>query len=249
MTADDRPTGPDDAREIDDAPELVDAPELGDAPELDDAPLDPEQMLAIIREQRRAVRDRYEPDPRLLFGGWGIAWLAGYLTLYLTARTTATHTPTSWSLAIFFGCIGIASAVTIVHIMRRASGVAGPSGTSGAMYGMAWTIGFVAVFLIMTGLDRAGASPAVMSLGWNALACLLVGMLYLAGGAMWQSPVLYALGTWIVLVGGVATVVGVPTGFLVMALAGGGGMLLGALVTHVREYRAPRSRRAAGASA
>lgn len=217
-----------------------------DAPlDPDDAPLDPEQMLAIIREQRRAVRDRFTPDPRILFGTWGIAWLAGYLTLHATASDSASHTPTSWSLVIFFVLIGSASALTIVHIMRRASGVAGPSGTAGAMYGFSWTIGFVSVALIMTGLERAGASSAVMSLGWNALACLLVGMLYLAGGAMWQSPVLYALGAWIVLVGGVATVVGVPTAFLVMALAGGGGMLLAALITHVREYRGSRSTRTA----
>jgi len=209
-------------------------------PALDDAPLAPEQVLDIIREQRLVVRDRVEPDGRLLFGAWGTAWLVGYLVLFSTARDSATHTPAGWSFAVFFTLIAAAIAVTIVHTVRRSIGIAGPTGRSGAMYGWSWTIGFVAVFLIMTGLTRAGADPVVVNLGWNALPCLLVGVLYLASGALWQSTVLYVLGAWIVLVGGVATVVGLPATFLVMALAGGGGMFVGALATHVREYRGER---------
>ncbi len=205
--------------------------------EPDDGPLDPEQVLDIIREQRLAVRDRVEPDGRLLFGAWGVAWLVGYLVLFATARDSATHTPAGWSFAIFFTLIGSAVALTIVHTVRRSIGVVGPSGTSGAMYGWSWAIGFVAVYLIMAGLIRAGADPVIINLGWTALPCLLGGVLYLAGGAMWQSTVLFSLGAWIVLVTGAATLAGLPATFLVMAFGGGGGMLVGALLTHLREYQ------------
>lgn len=213
-----------------------------EAPDPTDAPPDPSQVHEIIRAQRLAVRDGIEPDARVLFGAWGVAWLVGYLVLYASARSSSNHTPAGWPFVAFYALLAAAIVVTIVHIARRTKGVAGPSGTSGAMYGFSWTIGFVAVVLIMTGLTRAGADPVVLNLGWNALPCLLVGMLYLAGGAMWRSTVLYALGAWIALVGGAATVAGLPGTFLVMALAGGGGMLLGALITHVLEFRGSRSR-------
>jgi len=41
-------------------------------------------------------------------------------------------------------------------------------------------------------------------------------------------------------VGGAATLAGLPGSFLVMALAGGGGLLVGALVMHSRYYRGAR---------
>lgn len=210
-----------------------------DETDVDPAP-DPAGALDIIRDQRRAVRDRAEPDSRILFLRWGGAWLLGNLVLFATARVAADHTPAGWSFAVYFTLLAVAVAVTIVHVVRRSVGVVGPSGKSGAMFGWSWTIGFVGVYLVMSGLDRAGADPEIINLGWSSLSCLLVGLLYLAGGAMWQSDVLYGLGAWLVLTGGAATLAGLPGSFLVMALAGGGGMLLGGLVTHLRDYRDAR---------
>lgn len=201
---------------------------------------DAASALDIIRAQRHAVRDGFEPDTRVLFGAWGVAWLVGNLLLYSTARGSAGNTPAGWSFAIYFVLLAAAIAVTIVHVVRRSAGVAGPSSTSGAMFGWTWTIGFIGIYLIMTGIMNAGANPEIINLGWSSLSCLLVGVLYLAGGALWHSRVLYVLGAWIVLVGGASTLAGLPGSFLVMALAGGGGMLVGALVSHVREYRDAR---------
>ncbi len=202
-----------------------------------DPPLDPAASRAIIEAQRTAVREHTEPDGRLLFGGWGAAWLIGYLALYLTARGSADHEPTGWAFSVFAGLLLGAVVVTVVHVVRRTAGVAGPSQTSGTMYGLSWTVGFVAIYLVMSGLERAGASPEVLSLAWNALPCLLTGVLYLCGGALWQSWAVYALGVWMVLVGGVATIVGLPTTYLVMALAGGGGLLTAALLAHLSRRR------------
>jgi len=203
-------------------------------------PPDAASALDIIRAQRSAVRDAAEPDTRLLLAAWGVAWLVGNLLLFATARGTEPATPAGWAFAIYFVLLGGAVAVTITNVVQRSRGVVGPSGLSGSMFGWAWTIGFVGVYLIMTGLMRAGADPVLVNLGWSSLSCLLVGVMYLAGGAMWQTPVLYALGAWIVLVGGAATLAGLPGSFLVMALAGGGGLLVGALVMHSRYYRGAR---------
>lgn len=202
-----------------------------------DAPFDPAESLAIIDAQRNLTRDRSEPDPRVLFGVWGVAWLAGYLCLYVTAKDSAGHNPSGWAFAVFAALLALAIVATIVHVIMRTRGVQGVSARSGAMYGWSWSVGFVGIYLIIAGVERAGASQEVLSLLWNALPILLVGLLYLAGGALWQTNVMFALGVWFILLAGLATIIGLPTVYLVMAAGGGGGMLLGAVVVQLSRMR------------
>ncbi|GAA1401819.1 hypothetical protein [Oerskovia paurometabola] len=228
----------------------------------DDQPLDPAASLRLIAAQQEKAKD-VEPDGRVLYGVWGLAWLLGYTTLYVSslrsAAPPATATlqigasdvvgqPEPWALLAFTFLIVGAVAITIVHIMTRVSGVRGASARSGALYGWAWFISFAAMSMVLGGLARAGASPEVMSLASNSLSCLVVGIMYLAGGAMWQEVRLYVLGVWILLVAGAATIVGLPGLYLVMAAAGGGGFLLMALVEQVLRVRT-RRRIAGGARA
>lgn len=206
----------------------------------DDTPVDPAEGLAIIEAQRALTRDRSEPDARLLFGVWGIAYLVGYLSLYWTARDSVGHRPAVWSFTVFGIVIASAVVITIVHVIVRTAGMQGVSARSGAMYGWSWTIGFIGIYLIINGLGRAGASSQVLDLAWNALPILLVGILYLAGGALWQTTVMFALGVWFCVLAGVVTVIGLPDSYLVLALAGGGGMLLGTLISQlIRRNRKP----------
>lgn len=143
---------------------------------------------------------------------------------------------------IFFLLLVSAMVVTGVHMARRFAGVRGVSSRVGAMYGWAWTLGFVAYAAIMAGAVRAGADDPVMNVLWSAGSGLVVGLLYLAGGAMWQDPVQYGLGVWILLASAAGALAGSPANYLVMSLAGGGGFLLAA------AYFASRSPgRAAGA--
>lgn len=218
--------------------ETPDERPVADVPddELEEAPLDPAASLAIVADQRRAVRRALAPDNRLLFGAWGVAWLVGHLLLWVS-RATPAGPPAPWAFFAFALLIVGAVVVTIVHSATRGRGVTGPSTTAGAMYGWAWTIGFVGLTLIMTGLQRAGLDGELLSLAWFAMPSLLVGMLYLAAGAMWLARELYVLGIWILVVGGAATFAGFPGAFLVLAFAGGGGFLVMALIEHLRGRR------------
>lgn len=228
----------------------------------DDLPLDPAESLRLIAAQQQKAKD-IEPDGRVLYGVWGLAWLLGYSTLYTSslrsadAAATATGAtgvsgavgqPEPWAFAVFGTLLIAAVALTIVHVLTRVSGVRGANARAGALYGWAWTIGFVAMSMVLAGLARAGANPEVMALASNALACLVVGLLYLAGGAMWHETRLYVLGVWVLLVAGAATIAGMPGTYLVMAVAGGGGFLLMTLVEHVLRVRG-RRRVAGGARA
>lgn len=202
----------------------------------DDATLDAAASLALINAQRATVVQRAEPSPTYLFAVWGLAWAVGYTVMAWGSRTHDGPPGAVAGTAFAVLLVG-AGVATGIHIARRSGGVRGPSARAGAMFGWSWFIAFAAVNLVMAGLTQAGANDTVVTLGWNALSALVVGMLYLAGGAVWQELTMYLLGAWIVLVGGAATLAGVPGVYTVMAAAGGGGMLLAALVTFALARR------------
>ncbi len=214
----------------------------GDRPH--DAPFDPAESLRLIREQQERARSATEPDGRLLYLAWGVAWLLGYAVLWTSARQDAAAQPASWAFVVFGGAIVSAVAFTIVHSVSRTAGTRGVSARTGVMYGWSWMLGFLALGAVLGGLARAGASEEVMSLASNALACVVVGLLYLGGAAAFQDVRLFVLGVWILLVAAVATFAGLPLTYLVMALLGGGGFLAMAGIEHVVRVR--RRRRAAG---
>lgn len=195
---------------------------------------DPAALLALIAAQRDSTRRRTSPTLAVIGTAWGLAWLIGYLALYLTYDG---GTSSAWAFILFAGLLASAVAVTAVHTTRRASGVGGDSATVGAMYGGAWAVGFVAAGLVFAGAVRAGASPDVLAVLTNGVSCLVVGLLYLAGGIVWREGRMFALGAWIALVAGLASLAGPPTNYLAMALAGGGGFLVAAIAEAVITRR------------
>ena len=205
----------------------------------DDVPAgdDPAALLALIAAQRENTRRRTSPTMAVIGTAWGVSWLLGYLALYLTFDGV---TSPWWAFLIFVGLLVLAMVVTAVHTARRVSGLGGDSATVGAMYGWGWIIGFVAAALIFASVARAGAGPEVMAVLSNAVSALVVGLMYLAGGMLWREGRMFALGAWIALIAGLASLIGAPTTYLVMALAGGGGFLVAAIVDAVVTRRRTR---------
>lgn len=205
--------------------------------DLDDEPLDPSAGLAIVAAQQRRVRDS-EVDDRLLFTVWGVAWLVGYFLQWRSATAAGTVTPTGQGGLAFAGIALVALVITLVHIARATRGVAGVSKKSGAMFGIAWSVGFFGQGLLVAGVARADASPEVIAIVANGAACLVVGLLYMAAGAIWRQMALYLIGTWMIATAAAASMVAMPDGYLVMSLAGGGGLLAGAVITAIYRRRA-----------
>ena len=205
--------------------------------DLDDAPLDPRDGLAIVAAQRRRVRDA-DVDDRLLFGVWGSAWVVGYALQWWSATSSGSSTATGLGGLAFAVVSAVALVVTLVHTARATRGVAGTSREVGQMYGIAWGVGFAGQGLLVMGVARAGSTPEVIAIVANGAACLVVGLLYMAGGALWRQRALYLIGAWMIATAAAASLVAMPAGYLVMAVAGGGGLLAGAVVTSLYRRRA-----------
>lgn len=209
-----------------------------DHPGDDVAGLAAADSLRLIREQQDRARAALEPDARALYGVWGVAWLAGYLVLWFS--TQGREQPEGWAYWVFAGALAAAVVFTMVHTMSRTAGTRGVSARTGAMYGWSWMLGFLTFSMFLGGLARAGADGEIMGLASNGGACLVVGLLYLGGAVAFGERSLFVLGAWILLVGAVATLVGLPLTYLVMAFAGGGGFLVMAVVEHLRVVRGRR---------
>ena len=207
-------------------------------PDADDAtPLDPREGLAIVAAQQRRVRDS-DIDSRVLFGTWGLAWLLAYGVQWWESSTSPTGTATPRGGIAFGVILLVALVVTLVHVARAGHGLAGTSQQVGAMYGAAWAIGFAGQGLVVAGVVKAGASPEVVAVVANAIACLVVGMMYMAAGALWRERAMYVIGAWMIVTAGAASLVWMPGGYLVLSLAGGGGMLVGAGISALYRRRA-----------
>lgn len=182
----------------------------------------PEESLALIQHQRADTRRRRGGGPAPILGMWGLAWLIGFGCCYLAARGVM---PMPVAVAVTIALSVVAVTVPIVQGVRAARGVRGPSTTVGTMYGVAWGLAFALTSAINGGLERYVVSPDGLSLLWTASSMVVVGLLYLTAGMLWQSWPQYLLGAWVLVFAAVGVLVGVPANFLVLSLAGGGGML------------------------
>ncbi len=196
--------------------------------------LDPAVARGIIAAQQARVRHTAYTDDRLILGVWAGAWGIGYGVLWATARHGA---PPGWAWGLFGVLIAGAVVTTIVHSTRRMSGLAGVSRRAGRYYGWSWPVAFTAAQVLIAGVASTGLPGSTVTLLANAVSALIVAVLYMAGGALWQDRAQYVLGVWMALVAGAATLAGLPGTFAVMALAGGGGMAVGALVVQARGRR------------
>ncbi|WP_293782658.1 hypothetical protein [uncultured Aeromicrobium sp.] len=201
----------------------------------DDRAPTPEESWAIIDAQRREIRHRLNVDDRILYGAWGIAWGAGYLAMF--ADSDRQGRPGDMGSVIFGGLIVAAIIVTIVHSTIRGKGVGGAFGTLNARLGAAWPVAFGAVFVITGAMFGQGLEGPGVGIITNALPCLVVACLFMTSGAAWDDRRQFRLGIWIAATVCVASVVGPPHLYLVMAALGGGGFLVAALLDHLDRRR------------
>ncbi|WP_019853002.1 hypothetical protein [Actinopolyspora mortivallis] len=200
----------------------------------------PAEMLAITEQQHQRTERALDVSPGLLFGVWGAAWGLGFGELYLATGPDAVLAVPFWyALCAFFGLLVMAAVVTAWHLTSSLRGLRGPSRRSGAMYGWAWALGFVTLGMVIAATARLGISDDVYAMLWTSGSALLVGVLYLSGGALTGDRLHYGVGVWVLLINATGGFTGIPNHYLVMSLAGGGGFLVAATVCALRGRARP----------
>lgn len=192
--------------------------------------------MALIEDQRAQVGRELDVNPVVLYTAWGLAWTLGFTAFALTAGEVVAAP--RWAAGIVFFALQItAMVITTVHVTQAARGIRGVSAEVGAMYGWSWALGFGALAFINTGLVRLGLTDEQTAVLWPASSLLIVGVLYLAGGALWRDRFQFGLGVWVLVTDAVSVFAGTPANYVVLAIAGGGGFLVAAAWFALRRSR------------
>lgn len=197
--------------------------------------LSPQESLALISEQRdSAVRSLY-PHAAPMLASWGASWLLGFGAFWLAAAKPPVLP--WWAAGTVLGALSVLAATVTGRQLMRGRGVTGPSRAAGARYGWAWALGWAGVYAFNFGLMHDGLPARLAPVVWPGTSLLLAGVLYLAGGVIWQDRVNYGLGAWMLVVAAGGVFAGTPANFAVMALGGGGGLLAAAAAIGVPARR------------
>lgn len=191
----------------------------------DDLAPSPEEMLKLIEQQQSAALKRFLPDPLLLYVPWGVAWILGfgaYFLIYGFDGTGYVSLPWEFALAVSTGGQLIALALLIYAVHRAGAHIRGQSGQRGAMYGTAWFVGMCSVGMIGSHFAPQLAK-AETGLLFSAFSMLVVGVLYMAGGALYGVWPQFFLGVWTSVINIVGAALGVGWHPLLMATLVGGG--------------------------
>jgi hypothetical protein len=191
-------------------------------------PSDPAESLRLIAHERAAAERNLTPDPRLFTWPWGAAWVIGFGLLFLRFGPDGdvyVDMPAWLPLTALLSLTVAAGIFTGVAGARAGRQVSGPSSRQGMLYGITSSVAFTGMSITLSQLG--GLLPdAVSGLIWAGVMVGLTGALHMAGGAIWNDPYLFALGAIISIANIVGVLVGPGWHSLIVAIVGGGGMLL-----------------------
>jgi hypothetical protein len=194
----------------------------------DQPPASPAESLRLIREQRAEAERSLTPDPRRVYWPWSFSWLIGFGAFFLKYGSDGdglVAMPDWVPMATLFGLMALALTVMTVELARAGRQVSGESATKGAMYGIAWAVGFLS--LGVTGWYLGDfLPPPQVGMFWSASSVGLVAVLYIAGAAIYPDRTMFALGSWLAVVNVAGVFAGPGWHALIISLAGGGGGLV-----------------------
>jgi hypothetical protein len=198
----------------------------------DAAPASAAESLRLIEAQRDVAERSLRPDPRLTYWPWGFAWFVGFGLLFLRHgphEEVRVDMPSVLPLLTLYALMIIAFVVSGVAGAKANRHISGDSSSRGRMYGFSWFLGFVGMAVLCVHVSPF-LPPDEIGLLWAAASMGLVGVLYLAGGAAWNSRDMFVLGLWLTIINIAGVLAGPGWHSLVVSLAGGGGMLVAGLV-------------------
>ena len=220
-------------------------PTIDPSTEPDEAPLDPAAMLALSDAQSERASLAFAGPVVGILTAWAVAWGVGFLAIWITSGAPGTPGLLEPLAGIIVFAVLTVAAIALSTILgiRASSGVRGPSAFTDTVYGLSWPVTMIAILVIGTALGRAGASADVLWVFYPAAYAFGVGVLYFVGAAIWRGVEQLALGAWLIACGAGTALLGFPSNLLAMAILGGGGMAVGAIVLAVALARSKAATR------
>lgn len=195
-------------------------------------PADPAEMLRLIETERSAAERSMRPNPLVMYVPWGVAWFVGFGLCFLREGPDGrvfVAMPSWLPLTALFVLMAVALVITAWVGVRAGRHVRGESSIRGMQYGLSWFAAFAAVAVIASRFSDSLPEPEV-GLLWSALSVAAVAVMYMTGAAIWQTWDMFVLGAWMTVTNIAGVLAGPGWHYLVICLAGGGGLLVGGLV-------------------
>lgn len=163
-------------------------------------------------------------DNRAAYVSFGLAYLFGHGAAALSKGADPLVGLPGW-LPMTLLAIGLVTGIAYATVaaLRAQQGAAEPEILSGRLLGLAWLVAFTALFLAITGLTATTDQADLSTTLWPTGSGLIVGLIYLAEGAVRRNLLHYGLGVWLALVSTAALFFSAPGLFWILAVAGGGG--------------------------
>ncbi|SER35859.1 hypothetical protein SAMN05216188_110236 [Lentzea xinjiangensis] len=194
-------------------------------------------MINVVAARATAGARTGEVDNRAAYLGFAFAYVFGHGAALLSKADLVTMP--SW-LPIALLATGILTGVTFAMTasLRAQRFASETRRRAEKLVGMAWVTGFTALALVITGLSTVFDNPDLQTVLWPAGSAIVVGLIYIAEGAIRGNVLHYNLGTWLALVAAGALFVSGPGFFGVLTVLGGGAYLLAAFLER-RRLRTP----------
>ena len=197
------------------------------------ASMDAQNAAVIMQQARERAQRELAVRRPALFVTWGLAVLAGYGTLWLSVRGQHPfHGPTVPAVVTLVALFLVAAIITVRFVDRASSGVGGPSVLQRGIFVSALAAGALATDIFIHAVARAGADRPLVALMAAAAPLLVAGVVFVASCAV--NGVLdrlrLVLGLWLLAVAAYGGWAGPVTYLAVIALAGGGGIVLMAAI-------------------
>ncbi|MFJ4864682.1 MULTISPECIES: ABC transporter permease [unclassified Streptomyces] len=189
----------------------------------------------VVRDH--PTRRPREVDNRAAYVSFGLAYVLGHGAAAASHGAAPVLDLPGWLPMALLG-LGLVTGVVLATLaaLRAQHGAGAPEILSGKLLGAAWIIGFTALFLAVTGLTSVLDHPDLQSVLWPAGSGLVVGLLYLAEGAVRRNVLHYSLGVWLAITSTAALALAGPGFYWALALGGGGAYALAAALEHRRLH-------------
>lgn len=182
---------------------------------------DPRAALASMNQAAAATRAAIEPNTAVIYFVWAAAYLLGYGLLHGAAFGWL---PLAYGTALLIGGAILLAAVAYSAVagIRSGSRIRGDSTFAGMAYGMSWTGGFLVVALFSIAISRLLAGTDQLVTGWliNSVAILVVGIMYMAGAAIFQDRPMFLLGACFTVLNAAGLIAGSQAFISIFAIGG-----------------------------